>query len=61
MLSKTLFDVLLISFSLGGIIEMAFIALTLGTYPALVSLHHIYHISLTVVVTSTIGQNFSKI
>ena len=60
-LSKTPLDVLLISFSQGGIIEMALIALTLGTNPALVSLHHINRILLTVVVMSTIGQKFSKI
>ena len=60
-LSKTPFDVLLISFSPGGIIEMALIALTLGTNPALVSLHHIYRILLTIVVMSTIGRKFSKI
>ena len=60
-LSKTPFDVLLVSFSLGGIIEMALIALTLGTNPALVSLHHIYRILLTIVVMSTIRHKFSKI
>lgn len=60
-LSTTPFDVLLISFSPGGIIEMVLIALTLGTNPALVSLHHIYRILLTIVLMSTIGQKFSKI
>ena len=60
-LSQTPFDVLLISFSPGGIIEMALIALTLGTNPALVSLHHIYRILITIFVMSIMGRKFPKI
>ena len=60
-LNKTPFDVLLISFSPGGIIEMALIALTLGTNPALVSLHHIYRILLTIIVMSTMGHKFFRL
>ncbi|WP_301070318.1 AbrB family transcriptional regulator [Pseudooceanicola sp.] len=42
------FDVLLISFSPGGVTEMALIALSLQANPAFVSVHHIYRILLTV-------------
>ena len=42
------FDVLLISFAPGGLIEMSLIALSLSANPALVSLHHLYRILLTV-------------
>ena len=42
------FDVLLISFAPGGLIEMSLIALSLNANPALVSLHHMYRILLTV-------------
>jgi hypothetical protein len=41
-------DVLLISFSPGGVTEMALIALSLSANPAFVSAHHIYRILLTV-------------
>ncbi len=60
-LSQTPFDVLLISFSPGGIIEMALIALTLGTNPALVSLHHIYRILITIVAMGLVGRRFPKV
>ena len=60
-LSQTPFDVLFISFSPGGIIEMALIALTLGTNPALVSLHHIYRILITVVAMGLVGRRFPKV
>ncbi|WP_420567369.1 AbrB family transcriptional regulator [Thalassovita sp.] len=42
-------DVLLISFAPGGVTEMALIALSLRANPAIVTLHHIYRIILTVV------------
>lgn len=42
------FDVLLISFAPGGVIEMALIALSLHANPALVTLHHLWRITLTV-------------
>ncbi|OWU84984.1 aminopeptidase [Oceanicola sp. 22II-s10i] len=44
------FDVLLISFSPGGVTEMALIALSLQANPAFVSVHHIYRIVLTIIV-----------
>ncbi len=44
------FDVILISFSPGGVTEMALIALSLQANPAFVTMHHIYRILLTVVV-----------
>jgi uncharacterized protein len=40
---------LLISFSPGGVTEMALIALSLNANPAVVTLHHLYRIILTVV------------
>lgn len=43
------FDVLLISFAPGGVTEMALIALSLHANPALVTLHHVYRIMVTVV------------
>lgn len=43
------FDVLLISFAPGGVTEMALIALSLHANPALVTLHHVYRIMITVV------------
>ena len=42
------FNVLFISFMPGGLIEMSLIALSLGAHPALVTLHHIFRILLTV-------------
>lgn len=42
------FDVLLISFAPGGMAEMALVALSLQANPALVTLHHIYRILITV-------------
>jgi membrane AbrB-like protein len=42
-------DVLLISFAPGGVTEMALIALSLHANPAIVTLHHIYRIILTVI------------
>ena len=43
------FDALLISFAPGGVTEMALIALSLQASPALVTLHHVWRILLTVV------------
>ena len=43
------FDVMLISFAPGGVTEMALIALSLQANPALVTLHHIWRILITVV------------
>ncbi|MBR9762603.1 MAG: AbrB family transcriptional regulator [Rhodobacteraceae bacterium] len=41
-------DVLVISFAPGGVTEMALVALSLNTNPAVVTLHHLYRIVLTV-------------
>jgi membrane AbrB-like protein len=46
------FDVLLISFSPGGVTEMSLIALSLAANPAFVTLHHIYRIFITVTLMS---------
>ncbi|WP_120501538.1 AbrB family transcriptional regulator [Roseovarius sp. EL26] len=43
------FDALLISFAPGGVTEMALVALSLEASPALVTLHHVWRILLTVV------------
>jgi membrane AbrB-like protein len=42
-------DILLISYAPGGVTEMALIALSLNANPALVTLHHVYRIFLTVI------------
>ena len=42
-------DVLLISFAPGGVTEMALVALSLHANPAIVTMHHIFRIILTVV------------
>lgn len=41
-------DVLVVSFAPGGITEMALVALSLNASPAVVTLHHLYRILLTV-------------
>lgn len=43
------FDVMLISFAPGGVTEMALVALSLQANPALVTLHHIWRILVTVI------------
>jgi len=43
------FDILLISYAPGGVTEMALVALSLNANPALVTLHHIHRIFLTVI------------
>lgn len=48
-ISGTDFDILLISYAPGGVTEMALVALSLQANPALVTLHHIYRIFLTVI------------
>ncbi|MYM54376.1 AbrB family transcriptional regulator [Thalassovita mangrovi] len=50
------FDALLISFAPGGVTEMALIALSLHANPAIVTLHHVYRIILTVIEMSVIGR-----
>lgn len=53
-------DVLLISFSPGGVTEMALIALSLHANPAFVTLHHIYRILITVLALGIIGRKLKK-
>ncbi|WP_375690780.1 AbrB family transcriptional regulator [Pseudooceanicola sp. LIPI14-2-Ac024] len=53
-------DVLLISFSPGGVTEMALIALSLNANPAFVSAHHIYRILLTVGMMRPFYKRFVK-
>ena len=43
------FDVMLISFAPGGVTEMSLVALSLAANPALVTLHHVFRILITVV------------
>lgn len=43
------FDIFLISYAPGGVTEMALVALSLNANPALVTLHHVYRIFLTVI------------
>ncbi|MEM8774869.1 MAG: AbrB family transcriptional regulator, partial [Pseudomonadota bacterium] len=43
------FDVMLISFAPGGVTEMSLVALSLAANPALVTLHHVLRILITVV------------
>ena len=55
------FDILLISFAPGGLTEMSLIALTLSVNPALVSIHHLYRIILTVIILSLIDKRKNDI
>lgn len=50
------FDVMLISFAPGGVTEMALVALSLQANPALVTLHHIWRILVTVIGMSLMGR-----
>ena len=54
------FDILFISFMPGGLIEMSLIALSLGTNPALVTLHHIYRILVTVALMGILDKHWLK-
>lgn len=49
-------DVLLISFSPGGVTEMALIALSLNANPAVVTIHHLYRIILTVMLLGIVRK-----
>ncbi|SEP55416.1 AbrB family transcriptional regulator [Thalassovita taeanensis] len=55
-LTDTPFDVLLISFAPGGVTEMGLVALSLHANPAIVTLHHIYRIILTVLEMSVMAR-----
>ena len=50
------FDALLISFAPGGVTEMGLIAITLHANPAVVALHHIYRIILTVLLMAGMAR-----
>ncbi|HAL75847.1 MAG TPA: aminopeptidase, partial [Rhodobacteraceae bacterium] len=50
------FDVLLISLSPGGVTEMSLIALSLQTSPALITVHHMFRITATVILISGISR-----
>src|SRR6056297_2533916 len=50
------FDVMLISFAPGGVTEMALVALSLQPNPALVTLHHIWRILVTVIGLALTGR-----
>lgn len=49
-------DVLLISLTPGGVIEMGLIALSLSVNPAFVTVHHLFRIVLTVLEITTVGK-----
>ena len=55
-LTGTGFDVLFISYAPGGVTEMALVALSLQANPALVSLHHVVRILLTVLEMGLLGR-----
>lgn len=50
------FDVLLMCYAPGGVVEMGLIALSLGVSPIMVTLHHIVRIGFTVIVVPLIGR-----
>jgi Putative ammonia monooxygenase len=54
------FLVSMISFAPGGVTEMSLIALSLSANPAVVTLHHLVRISLTVVLISALAKRFQK-
>jgi len=54
------FDVLLISYSPGGVTEMALVALSLQANPAFVTMHHIYRILLTVGLMTVLFKRIAK-
>jgi uncharacterized membrane protein AbrB (regulator of aidB expression) len=47
---------LLISLSPGGVTEMSLIALSLQTSPALITVHHMFRITATVILISGISR-----
>ncbi len=54
------FDTMLISFAPGGVTEMALVALSLQANPALVTLHHILRILITVIVLIASARHFKQ-
>lgn len=53
-------DLLLISFAPGGVTEMTLIALSLAGAPALVTLHHVLRILLTVVIMAATARHLQR-
>lgn len=53
-------DALFISFAPGGVTEMSLIALSLGIGPVIVAAHHVFRISVTVVVMTFLSKRLSK-
>ena len=52
------FQVLLMCYAPGGVVEMGLIALSLGVSPMMVTLHHIARIGFTVIAIPLIGRRF---
>ena len=52
------FEVLLMCYAPGGVVEMGLIALSLGVSPMMVTLHHIARIGFTVIAIPLIGRRF---
>lgn len=52
------FQVLLMCYAPGGVVEMGLIALSLGVSPMMVTLHHIVRIGFTVIAVPLVGQRF---
>ncbi|SHJ75584.1 hypothetical protein SAMN05444000_112127 [Shimia gijangensis] len=53
-------DVLFISFAPGGVTEMSLIALSLGVGPIVVAAHHVFRISVTVVVMTILSKMLKR-
>lgn len=51
------FQVLLMCYAPGGVVEMGLIALSLGVSPVMVTLHHILRIGFTVIVVPLLGRH----
>lgn len=54
------FEVLLMCYAPGGVVEMGLIALSLGVSPMMVTLHHITRIGFTVIAVPLIGKWFLR-
>ena len=52
------FQVLLMCYAPGGVVEMGLIALSLGVSPMMVTLHHIVRIGFTVIAVPLVGRKF---
>ena len=52
------FQILLMCYAPGGVVEMGLIALSLGVSPIMVTLHHVVRIGFTVIAIPLIGRRF---